>query len=107
MDVRQTMIYYEHSFNMNGSYATWAYEYNKTTNGTMETVNPGYYYTAIVVWVLPPFLMSAFVFIMHFRFTYEFTNNNLKNSVIRTAFNKNFGFTKCVLQGVRLQLSFL
>ena len=63
LDVRQTLTYYDHAFNLNGSYSQWALEYNKTTNGTMETVHPGYYYTSIVVWVLPPFLFSAFLFL--------------------------------------------
>ena len=53
LDVRQTLIYYDHAFNPNGTYASWALEYIKTTTGTMETVHPGYFYTSIVVWVLP------------------------------------------------------
>ena len=60
LDVRQTLIYYDHAFNHNGTYASWALEYNKTTTGTVETVHPGYFYTSIVVWVLPPFLLWAF-----------------------------------------------
>ena len=63
LDVRQTLIYYDHAFNPNGTYSQWALEFNKTTNGTMETVHPGYFYTSIVVWVLPPFLFSAFLFL--------------------------------------------
>ena len=64
LDVRQTLTYYDHAFNPNGSYSQWALEFNKTTNGTMETVHPGYFYTSIVVWVLPPFLFSAFLFLL-------------------------------------------
>ena len=63
LDVRQTLIYYDHAFNENGTYRTWALEYNKTTNGTLETVHTGYFYTAMVVWILPPFLFSTFVFL--------------------------------------------
>ena len=65
LDVRQTLIYYDHSFNPNGTYSQWALEFNKTTNGTMETVHPGYFYTSIVVWVLPPFLLSAAGFLVN------------------------------------------
>ena len=31
----------------------------------METVHPGYFYTSIVVWILPRFLMSAFAFLLN------------------------------------------
>ena len=63
LDVRQTLIYYDHAFNSNGTYSQWPLELKKTTNGTMETVHPGYFYTSIVVWVLPPFLFCAFWFL--------------------------------------------
>merc|ERR1712117_45083 len=63
LDVRQTLTYYDHAFDSNGTYANWALEYNKTRNGTMETVHPGYFYTSIIVWVLPPFLYSAITFL--------------------------------------------
>ena len=65
LDVRQTLTYYDHAFNPNGSYSQWALEFNKTTNGTMEKVHPGYFYTSIVVWVLPPFLWSALIFLLN------------------------------------------
>jgi len=80
LDVRQTLIYYDHAFNENGTYRTWALEYNKTNNGTLETVHQGYFYTAMVVWILPPFLMSAFVFLGRIFFKNEFNpffNTNL------------------------------
>ena len=64
-DIRQSFIYFDHAFNANGTYAKWAYEYNKTINGKMETVHPGYFYTSIVVWILPRFLMSAFAFLLN------------------------------------------
>ena len=67
LDVRQTLTYYDHAFDSSGTYANWALEYNKTTNGTMETVHPGYFYTSIVVWVLPPFLLSAAGFLANLR----------------------------------------
>jgi len=63
LDVRQTLIYYEHAFNPNGTYFQWAQEFNKTTNDDMETVHPGYFYTSIIVWVFPPLLFSAFAFL--------------------------------------------
>ena len=65
LDMRQTFIYYDHAFNPNGTYASWALEYNKTTNGTKEAVHSGYFYTSIVVWVLPPFLHSAIWFLLN------------------------------------------
>ena len=63
LDVRQTLIYYEHAFNPNGTYFQWAQEFNKTTNDDMETVHPGYFYSSIIFWVLSPFLLSAVVFL--------------------------------------------
>ena len=65
LDVRQTLTYYDHAFNPNGSYSQWALEFNKTTNGTLETVHPGFFYTSIVVWVLPSFLYSALTFLVN------------------------------------------
>ena len=62
LDVLQTFTYYEHAFE-NGTYSEWALNRTKTTNATLETVHPGYFYTSIVVWVLPPFLYSALFFL--------------------------------------------
>ena len=59
LDVLQTFTYYEHAFE-NGTYSEWALNRTKTTNATLETVHPGYFYTSVVAWVLPPFLMSCF-----------------------------------------------
>ena len=70
LDVRQTYKYYDHTFNPDGKYSKWALknyleknlENNQTTNDNLETVHPGYFYTAIISWILPPFLYSAEIF---------------------------------------------
>ena len=68
LDVRQTYIYHDHAFNPHGEYNKWALktylenaklENNQTTNDGLEAVHPGYFYTAIISWILPPFLYSA------------------------------------------------
>ena len=65
LDVRQTYKYYDHAFNPDGKYSKWALknylknaklENNQTTNDNLETVNPGLFHTAIISWILPPFL---------------------------------------------------
>ena len=68
LDVRQTYIYHDHAFNPDGKYSKWALKAyhenaklgnNQTINDNLELVHPGYFYTAIVSWILPPFLYSA------------------------------------------------
>ena len=65
LDGRQTYVYNQHAFNPNGTYNTWAMEFKQTRNEThLHSVNPAYFYTAVVVWVLPPLLWSAFFFLI-------------------------------------------
>ena len=98
LDVRQTLIYYDHAFNPNGTYASWALEYIKTTTGTMETVHPGYFYTSIVVWVLPPVMFSAFEFVFKVCNDDDFNPFYLANGLfqeflsveLKAPFKKNF-----------------
>ena len=87
LDVRQTLIYYDHAFNHNGTYASWALEYNKTTTGTVETVHPGYFYTSIVVWVLPPFLFWSFLWLQTFFFGVEFNPFFIVNNCLIAQFS--------------------
>ena len=60
LDIHQTFTYHEHAWDKNGTYYIWALNKNSKTNDTLETVHPGYFYTSVVAWVLPPFLMSCF-----------------------------------------------
>ena len=71
LDVRQTYKYYDHAFNPDGKYSKWAlknylenakHEINQTNKDDLETVHPGYFYTATISWILPPFLYSAEIF---------------------------------------------
>ena len=56
---RQTYIYHQHAFNPDGTYNTWAIEFNRTSNEThFHSVIPAHFCTAVVVWVLPPLLWS-------------------------------------------------
>ena len=56
-DYRQIYIYYQHSFNPNGTYNEWSIEYNNANNQTnFQTVSPSYLYAAAVIWVLPPII---------------------------------------------------
>ena len=82
LDARQTLIYYDHAFNENGTYRKWALEYNKTTDGTLETVHQGYFYTAMVVWILPPFLFSAYMFLVNICLHDEFNPFIITNALI-------------------------
>ena len=60
LDGRQTYVYYQHSFSPNGTYNTWAIEFNRTSHSAyFHTVSPAYFYMAVVVWALPPLLVSA------------------------------------------------
>ena len=65
MDIRQTLVYYDHAFNENGTYTRWALEHNKTINGTTESIHKGYFYFSVVIWILPPLLISALFIICH------------------------------------------
>jgi len=65
LDGRQTHIYYQHSFNPNGTYNTWAVEFNQTSNTThLHSVSPAYFYTAVLVWFYPPLFYSVFFFVL-------------------------------------------
>ena len=73
LDGRQTHIYYQHSFNPNGTYNTWAVEFRQTSMlycgyycreaSHLPTVSPAYFYTAVLLWVLPSLLYSALFFV--------------------------------------------
>ena len=61
LDGRQTYVYKQHAYNQNGTYNTWAMKFRQTNNEThLHSVSPAYFYTAVVVWVLPPLLYSVF-----------------------------------------------
>ena len=61
LDVNQTITYCYliHGFEESGQYHDWALQYKEETNGTrLQTISPGYFYTACVVWIIPPVLDS-------------------------------------------------
>ena len=63
LDVNQTITYCYliHGFEESGQYYDWALQYKEETNGTrLQTISPGYFYTACVVWIIPPVLFSVF-----------------------------------------------
>ena len=63
LDVNQTITYYYliHGFEENGNYHDWALRYKEETNDTrLQTISPGYFYTACAVWIIPPVLASVF-----------------------------------------------
>ena len=80
LDARQTYLYYEHSFHINGTYSKWCLENkNVTTNEIcQELVSPDYFYVATVIWILPPFLLSTLRFITSGLYKEEY--NPLLNS---------------------------
>ena len=51
-DVNQTVIYYNYTFT-NGTYQKWA-DQNQNTTGHLETVSPGYFIAACIIWIIPP-----------------------------------------------------
>ena len=61
LDINQTITYYYliDGFNEGGEYHDWALQYKEETNDTrLQTISPGYFYTACAVWIIPPVLMS-------------------------------------------------
>ena len=61
LDVKQTITYYYliNGFSEGGEYHKWALEYQEETNDTrLQTISPGYFYTACAVWIIPPVLWS-------------------------------------------------
>ena len=61
LDFNQTITYYYliDGFNEGGEYHDWALQYKEDTNGTrLQTISPGYFYTACAVWIIPPVLFS-------------------------------------------------
>ena len=94
LDGRQTHIYYQHSFNPNGTYNTWAVEFNQTSNTThLHTVSPAYFYTAVLVWVLPPLLWSAYFYLTSLCDPFVNTNflfSHFSFFKIKRPFNNNF-----------------
>jgi len=101
LDGRQTYVYKQHAYNQNGSYSTWAAEFRQTSNETyLHTVSPAYFHTAVVVWVLPPLLFSAYLFLREICYLDDDGFNPFKNTnylfeqfssfKIKRPFNKNF-----------------
>ena len=63
LDVNQTITYCHliHGFEESGQYHNWALTYKEETNDTrLQTISPGYFYTACAVWIIPPVLHSFF-----------------------------------------------
>ena len=61
LDINQTITYYclIDGLNGDGEYRNWALKYKNETNGTtLQTISPGYFYTACAVWIVPPVLAS-------------------------------------------------
>ena len=62
LDVNQSISYYHHAYDTNGTYRRWALKYRNETNTTyLQTVSPGYFYVASVAWVLP-WVLPSFLF---------------------------------------------
>ena len=61
LDGVTTHTYYEMAYNPNSTYIQWALNFQKKSNSTkLETVSEGYFFCAILTWILPP-LSSALV----------------------------------------------
>ena len=59
LDVNQSVTYYDMAFDVNGTYTTWALQYQNVTNSLYpEKVSPWYFYTGIIAWIGPSFLLS-------------------------------------------------
>ena len=76
LDFNQTITYYYliDGFNEGREYHDWALQYKEETNETrLQTISPGYFYTACVVWMIPPVLGLFFrLFIGDLIFPYVF-----------------------------------
>ena len=60
LDINQTFTYYKHSEDT-GSYAKWAKEYATRINSSyIHSVSNIYYYTACVIWIMPPSLLATY-----------------------------------------------
>lgn len=62
LDINQTITYYclIDGFKEDGEYRNWALKYKNETNATtLQTISPGYFYTACAVWIVPPVLASV------------------------------------------------
>ena len=61
LDINQSITYYEMAFDVNTTYADWALQYQIKTNSTyLEKVSPGYFCSAVIVWIVPPLLSAIF-----------------------------------------------
>ena len=61
LDINQTITYFRNSPYENGTYETWALQYQNSTNTTyLESVSPHYFHTACAVWIIPPLLWAMF-----------------------------------------------
>ena len=76
LDFNQTITYYYliDGFSEGGEYHDWALQYKDEMNETrLQTISPGYFYTACAVWMIPPVLGSFFrLFIGDLIFPYLF-----------------------------------
>ena len=51
------------SYDKNSLYQLWAQKHKNETNETIQhSVSSGYFYVAIIVWILPPGIISLFLF---------------------------------------------
>ena len=101
LDGRQTYVYKQHAFNQNGTYNIWAMEFRQTSNEThLHAVSSAYFYTAVVVWVLPPLLFSVFYFFGQLSYSADYGFNPFENTnglfadfssfEVERPFNSNF-----------------
>ena len=63
LDIRQTYIYYGHSFNPDGIYNAWALNYTKSNGNYTESVSAGYFYSAMCTWIAPPLFVCMLFFL--------------------------------------------
>ena len=69
LDVRQTFVYYTHAFYEEGPYFQWTEQENRLMNRSSDApkqLASVYFYTASVVWGLPPLLMGFAIILMAF-----------------------------------------
>ena len=68
------------SYDENSEYQLWALKYQNNTKETSQSVSSGYFYVALIVWILPPFIFTSFL-INSYRFCLCSCKNQMTNLI--------------------------
>ena len=80
LDANQSVTYYQMSYDENSEYQLWALKYQNNTKETSQGVSSGYFYVALIVWILPPFIFTSFL-INSYRFCLCACKNQMTNLI--------------------------